>query len=33
MLSMALIPATFFVWLVTDRFRAASILKWHPGWV
>jgi hypothetical protein len=33
MLSLALIPATFFVWLVTDRFRAASILKWHPGWV
>jgi hypothetical protein len=32
MLSIALIPATFFVWLVTDQFRAASILKWHPGW-
>jgi hypothetical protein len=32
-LAAALIPATFFVWLVTDRFRAASILTWHPGWV
>ena len=28
----ALIPASFFVWLVSDRFRAASILQWHPGW-
>jgi hypothetical protein len=32
MLVIALIPATFFVWLVTDQFRAASILKWNPGW-
>ena len=28
----AFIPATFFVWLTTDQFRAASVLKWHPGW-
>src|SRR4029079_4723235 len=27
----AFIPATFFVWLTTDQFRAASVLKWHPG--
>ncbi len=33
MLSAALIPATFFVWLVTDQFRAKSLVKWHPGWV
>jgi hypothetical protein len=33
MLATALIPATFFVWLVTDQFRAASIFKWQPGWV
>jgi hypothetical protein len=33
LLSAALIPATFFVWLVTDQFRAKSLLKWHPGWV
>ena len=31
--SAALIPATFFVWLVTDRFHAKSMVKWHPGWV
>jgi len=28
----AFIPATFFVWLTTDQFHAASIVKWHPGW-
>jgi hypothetical protein len=33
LLSAALIPATFFVLLVTDQFRAKSMLKWHPGWV
>jgi hypothetical protein len=33
MLVGAFIPASFFVWLVTDQFRAASIFKWHPGWV
>ena len=33
LLSTALIPATFFVWLVTDQFHAKSLLKWHPGWV
>ena len=33
LLSAALIPATFFVWLVTDQFHAKSLLKWHPGWV
>ena len=33
LLAGALIPATFFVWLVTDQFRAKSMLKWHPGWV
>src|SRR5438046_8524842 len=32
MLALALIPASFFVWLVTDHFRAASVLQWHPGW-
>ncbi|MEP6604121.1 MAG: hypothetical protein ABJB69_09255, partial [Spartobacteria bacterium] len=29
----ALIPATFFVWLVSDNFHASSMLRWHPGWV
>jgi hypothetical protein len=33
LLASALIPATFFVWLVTDQFDAKSMLKWHPGWV
>ncbi|MGB9474997.1 MAG: hypothetical protein WCE87_08000 [Candidatus Udaeobacter sp.] len=33
LLSAAFIPATFFVWLVTDQFHAKSMLKWHPGWV
>jgi hypothetical protein len=33
LLASALIPATFFVWLVTDQFHAKSMLKWHPGWV
>ena len=32
MLIAAFIPATFFVWLTTDQFHAASIVKWHPGW-
>jgi hypothetical protein len=32
LLASALIPATFFVSLVTNRFRAASIFEWHPGW-
>lgn len=29
----ALVPATFFVWLVTDYFHARSVMAWHPGWV
>jgi hypothetical protein len=33
LLSVAFIPATVFVLLVTDQFRAKSMLKWHPGWV
>jgi hypothetical protein len=33
LLASALIPAAFFVWLVTDQFHAKSMLKWHPGWV
>jgi hypothetical protein len=28
----ALIPATFFVWLVSDHFQAHSVLEFHPGW-
>jgi hypothetical protein len=29
----ALVPATFFVWLITDHFHAGSVVQWHPGWV
>jgi len=29
----AFLPATFFVWLITDHFHASSIVGWHPGWV
>src|SRR5437588_1365139 len=28
----ALIPATFFVWLITDHFHAGSVLEFHFGW-
>jgi len=27
------VPATFFVWLITDHLQARSMLKWQPGWV
>jgi hypothetical protein len=29
----AVVPATFFVWLITDHFHAGSVLHWNPGWV
>lgn len=29
----ALIPATFFIWIVSDNFNAGSVLQWKPGWV
>jgi hypothetical protein len=28
----ALIPATFFVWLISDHFNAGSVLEFFPGW-
>src|SRR5256886_11074545 len=28
----ALIPATFFVWLISDHFQAGSVLEFHSGW-
>src|SRR5438445_6837964 len=28
----AIIPATFFVWLISDHFQARSVLELHPGW-
>ena len=33
LLGAAVVPATFFVWLITDHFRAGSVLEWYPGWV
>src|SRR5947207_618109 len=32
LVSAAVLPAVFFVWLTTDRMRAGSILEWHFGW-
>jgi len=29
----ALVPATFFVWLISDSFQAGSVFAWQPGWV
>ena len=29
----SLLPATFFVWLISDNFHAASMVEWNPGWV
>ena len=29
----ALLPATYFVWTITDHFQARSLLQWKPGWV
>lgn len=28
----AFIPATFFVYLITDNFHANSVFQWHLGW-
>ena len=29
----AFVPATFFLWLITDHFHAGSVMSWNPGWV
>jgi hypothetical protein len=33
LLATAFIPATWFMWVITDHFHARSILDWSPGWV
>jgi hypothetical protein len=33
LLASAFVPATFFVWLITDHFHAGSVLAWQPGWI
>ncbi len=30
---LAIVPATFCVWVTTDYFHAGSFIKWQPGWV
>lgn len=30
---LAVLPATFCVWITTDYFHAGSFIKWFPGWV
>jgi hypothetical protein len=30
---LAVLPATFCVWITTDYFHASSFIKWQPGWV
>lgn len=32
-LALAVLPATFCVWITTDYFHAGSFIKWQPGWV
>jgi len=32
-LTVALLPAAWGVWEVTDRFRASSLVGWKPGWM
>jgi hypothetical protein len=32
-LAWAVVPATWAVWQVTDRFRAAALVGWRPGWM
>ncbi len=27
------LPATWIVWMITDHFKAKSILEWAPGWL
>jgi hypothetical protein len=33
LIALAFLPATFFVWLISDNFQAGSVFAWHPGWV
>jgi hypothetical protein len=33
LIASAFLPATFFLWLTSDHFRAGSMLKPHLGWV
>ena len=33
LVALAVLPATFCVWITTDYFHASSFIKWQPGWV
>ncbi len=33
LLAAAFLPATWIVWMITDHFKAGSILSWAPGWL
>jgi hypothetical protein len=33
LVGLAILPATFCVWITTDYFHASSFIKWQPGWV
>jgi hypothetical protein len=33
LVGLAVIPATFCVWIISDNFHAGSFIKWFPGWV
>jgi len=33
LVGLAVLPATFCVWITTDYFHAGSFIKWFPGWV
>jgi hypothetical protein len=33
LIACAFLPATFFVWLITEHFHAGSVLQLNPGWV
>jgi hypothetical protein len=33
LLAAAFVPATWIVWMITDHFKAKSILAWAPGWL
>ena len=32
LVAVSFVPATFFVWLITDNFHARAVFEWHPGW-
>ncbi|HMJ05932.1 MAG TPA: hypothetical protein VK474_06715 [Chthoniobacterales bacterium] len=33
LVGLSFLPATFFVWTITDHFKASSLVQWQIGWV